>query len=166
MDYRDLLSIFESMLFIFWHHAWNKFFKLKSAILLRFSCCTKKLLMKKILFLFVCVGFPIAVLSQDLLSQQKSERLFKGGIDLIEHGDYGAARESFTEFLSISPQRDLKTGDAEYYQAFCSLNLYHGDGEKLIEDFIAQNPNHPKSATVQRAYGRIQHITELDSIVI
>ena len=147
MDYRNLLSSFESMLFIFWHRAWNKFFKLKSAILLRFSCCTKKLLMRKILFLFVCVVFPIAVLSQDLLSQQKSEHLFKSGIDLIEHGNYGAAREAFTEFLSIPSQLGFKKGDAEYHLAFCALNLYHADGEKLIEDFIAQNPNHPKSAT-------------------
>ena len=137
MDYRDLLIIFESMLVIFCVEAWHKFFKLKSAILLRFSCCTKKLLMRKTIFLFVYLVFPIAVLSQDLLSQQKLERLFKDGIDLMEHNEYGAAREAFTEFLSIPSQVGFKKGDAEYYLSFCALNLFHGDGEKLIEDFIA-----------------------------
>ncbi len=147
MVYRNLLIKFESMLVIFWVKAWHKFFKLKSAIFLRFFCCTKKPLMRKSAFLFICFIFPIAVLSQDLLSQQKSERLFKHGIDLMEHGEFGAARQSFSDFLTSSLQADLKRGDAEYYQAFCSLNLYHTDGEKLIEDFITQNANHPKSAT-------------------
>ena len=103
--------------------------------------------MKKTTFLFICLILPIVALSQDLLSQQKSERLFKSGLELMEHGEYGAAREAFSNFLSISPQQDLKRGDAEYYRAFCSLNLYHTDGEKLIDDFIAQNANHPASLT-------------------
>src|SRR6478735_6101473 len=132
MVYRNLLIIFGSMLSIFCVKAWQKFFKLKSAILFGFSCCTKKLLMKSITFLFISLVFPIAVLSQDVLSQQKSERLFKHGIELIEHSEYGAAREAFTNFLASAPRQDLKRAEAEYYQAFCSLNLYHADGEKLI----------------------------------
>ena len=135
------------MQFIFRVTAWNKFFKLRSTILLGFRCSSKKLLMKKTTFLFVCLVFPIVVLSQDLLSQKKSERLFKSGIDFIEHGEFGAARETFSNFLSNSSQQDLKRGDAEYYLAFCALNLYHADGEKLIESFIAQNTNNPKSTT-------------------
>ena len=101
MDYRNLLSIFEFMLLIFCVGAWLIFFKLKSTIFLGFSCCTKKLLMKKTTFLFICLIFPIVALSQDLLSQQKSERLFKSGLELMEHGEYGAAREAFSNFLSI-----------------------------------------------------------------
>ncbi len=103
--------------------------------------------MKRAAFVLICLGFSIVVHAQDLLSQKKSERLFKTGIDLVEHGEFGAARQTFTEFLFISPAQDLKRGDAEYYKAFCSLNLYHSDGEKLIEDFIALNINHPKAAT-------------------
>ena len=127
--------------------AWNKFFKLKSTILLGFPCCTKKFLMRKVSFLFICFVFPVSVFSQDLLSQGKSDRLFKSGIDLMEHGEYGAARIAFSDFLSSSIQQDLKRGAAEYYQAFCALNLYHSDGEKLIENFVVQNANHPRSAT-------------------
>lgn len=135
------------MHFIFCVTAWSKFFKLKSTILFGFSCFTKKFLMKRTTFLFICLGFSTLALSQDLLSQSKSERLFKKGIDLMEHGEFGAARETFSNFLSITSQQDLKRGDAEYYRAFCSLNLYNADGEKLIENFIVQNTNHPKSAT-------------------
>ena len=97
--------------------------------------------------LFRSLYFSIVVQSQDLLSQAKSERLFKSGIDLMEHAEFGAARETFANFLLQAPQRDLKRGDAEYYKAFCSLNLYHADGEKLIENFISENGHHPKAAT-------------------
>ncbi|MBK5278061.1 MAG: tetratricopeptide repeat protein [Bacteroidia bacterium] len=65
----------------------------------------------------------------------------------MEHGEYGAARVAFSEFLSTSLQQDLKRGDAEYYKAFCAVNLFQPDGEKLIENFIAQNDNHPRSTT-------------------
>ena len=145
MDNRVLLSSFGFMQFIFC--ACKKFFKLKSAILLGLPCCTKKLLMKKANFLFICFIFPVFAFSQDLISQGKSERLFKSGIDLMEHGEYGAARIAFSDFLSNSVQPDLKRGEAEYYQAFCALNLYHPDGEKLIENFVVQNANHPRSTT-------------------
>jgi len=103
--------------------------------------------MKKANFLFICFIFPIIVFSQDLVSQGKPERLFKSGIDLMEHGEYGAARNAFSDFLSVYVTRDLKRGEAEYYQAFCALNLYHPDGEKLIENFVIKNASHPRSAT-------------------
>ena len=103
--------------------------------------------MKRTTFLILCLFFSIVAQSQDLLSQGKSERLFKSGIDLMEHAEYGAARETFSNFLLHAPQRDLKRGDAEYFKAFCSLNLYHADGEKLIENFISENVHHPKAAT-------------------
>ncbi|MEK6783100.1 MAG: tetratricopeptide repeat protein [Bacteroidota bacterium] len=100
--------------------------------------------MKKITFLFISLVFPIVVHSQDLLSQKKAEQLFESGIDLMEHAEYGAAREAFSNYLSLAA-RDLKSREAEYYRAFCSLHLFHADGEKLMEDFITQNVNHPKA---------------------
>lgn len=103
--------------------------------------------MKKANFLLICFIFPLIALSQDLISQGKSDRLFKSGIDLMEHGEYGAARSAFSDFLATYVTRDLKRGDAEYYQALCALNLYHPDGEKLIENFVQQNANHPRSVT-------------------
>jgi hypothetical protein len=42
---------------------------------------------------------------------------------------------------------DARRADAEYYKAFCSLNLYHSDAEKQIESFIVKNPTHPRAGT-------------------
>lgn len=85
--------------------------------------------------------------SQNLLSQQQIDRKFTLALDLFDHNQFGAARNEFSEYLSLSSDRDVKRIDAEYYLAVCALNLYHGDGEQLIENFIRENPKHPKSVT-------------------
>ena len=82
---------------------------------------------------------------QEPLSQQKPERLFQSGLDLLAHHQYGASYKTFGDFLKVNTVSDSRQVDAEYYQAFCALNLYHADGEKLLEDFIATHPGYPKA---------------------
>jgi TolA-binding protein len=84
---------------------------------------------------------------QHQLSQTKSERLYQKGSELVVHENYGAARKVFSEFLQEAPPTDPRRGEAEYYVAFSALNLNHSDGEKLIDQFITQNPSSPKAAT-------------------
>ena len=73
--------------------------------------------MKKPLFALVfCVFFHFST-AQDLLSQKKTDRLYKSGIDLLERNEYGAARQVFEDFLKLSPQQDLRRADAESLQA-------------------------------------------------
>jgi TolA-binding protein len=123
------------------------FFKLKPAITFAFRCSVEKPFMKGIvLFLFILFSFASAK-AQDLLSQQKGERLYKTGVDLMDKNQFGAARENFSEFLTSTATNDLTHIDAEYYLAFCALNLFHADAEKLFSDFVAKHPSHPKSAT-------------------
>ncbi|CAN5246757.1 tetratricopeptide repeat protein [soil metagenome] len=82
---------------------------------------------------------------QETLSQRKSEQLFTTGMDLISHHEYGAAYRVFSDFLKTYHLPDSRKADAEYYQAFCALSLYHADGEKLLENYIAANPRYPKA---------------------
>jgi TolA-binding protein len=84
---------------------------------------------------------------QDQLGRTKTERLYNKGTQLVQHSTYGPAREVFTEFLKVAAPTDARRADAQYYIAYCALNLGHSDGEKLIEDFIAANPSNPRSAT-------------------
>lgn len=124
----------------------DKFFNLISAIFSKITSFWGKCWMKKSLItgFFIILFIPVA--SQNLLSQAEAERLYKTGLELVDHGELGAARETFGKYLSISPRHDLRRGDVEYYHAFCSINLYHPDGEKLIENFIAQHSNQPRAA--------------------
>ena len=99
--------------------------------------------MRKPLFaLGFCIFFHFSI-AQDLLSQNKAERLYKSGIDLLNRNEYGAARQVFEVFLDRSSQEELRRVDAEYYRALCGLALYHADGEKLIGDFIGTNALNP-----------------------
>lgn len=82
---------------------------------------------------------------QETISQQKTERLFQTGLDLLSHREYGASLKAFSDFLKVYPRSDSRSADAEYYQALCALNLFHGDAERLLENYIANYPGYPKA---------------------
>ncbi len=103
--------------------------------------------MNRYIALCFVVFFSAHVFAQDQLSQNKTEKLYQRGVDLVNHSNFGAAREAFTEFLSLSSPTDSRRGEAEYYVAFCALNLGHKDGERLIDDFIDHNPSSPRAST-------------------
>ena len=101
------------------------------------------------IFISTALLFLIAGLArgQDQLSQSKAERLYQKGTELVVHGNYGAARKVFSEYLAEAPPNDPRRGEAEYYVAFSALNLNHTDGEKLIDQYISHYPSSPKAAT-------------------
>ncbi len=96
-----------------------------------------------LIFTFIVQGLT----AQDQLSQNKVEQLYRRGTELISHSNYGAAREVFSDFLEHASPTDSRRGEAEYYVAFSALSLRHTDGEKLIDDFIDNNPSSPKAST-------------------
>lgn len=89
--------------------------------------------------------WPVA--AQHQLSLSKEERLYQKGQELIAHSNFGAARQVFTEFLASTTPTDARRSEAEYYVAFTALNLGHADGEKLIDQFLADHPSSPRAAT-------------------
>src|SRR5688572_27433843 len=96
---------------------------------------------------FFVVLIAQVVHAQDQLSQNKVEKLYQLGVELINHTNYGAARQVFTDFLAQASPIDSRRSEAEYYVAFSALNLGHKDGEKLIDNFIEHNPSSPKAST-------------------
>src|SRR5690606_27944446 len=50
---------------------------------------------------------------QDQLSQTRAERLYQKGTELVVHGNYGAARKVFSEYLQEAPSSDPRRGEAE-----------------------------------------------------
>lgn len=101
--------------------------------------------MKGLVFvLLLAVSSP--AIAQDLISQSQPDILFQSAKDLLAHHEFGAARDAFAQFLKVAPAADARRIEAEYYEAFSGLSLYHGDGEKKISDFIEKHPLAPKSA--------------------
>jgi TolA-binding protein len=99
--------------------------------------------------LFLLLAFLVAgvTYAQDPLSQQKAERLYAKGRELVDHNNFGAARQIFSEFLAVATPTDTRRSEAQYYVAFSALNLGHEDGEKLIDNFIENNPSSPRAST-------------------
>ena len=126
----------------------EQFFKLSTAIISELPSFSGKQRMNRG---FICIGiFCLAIISlqgQNLISQTSADRLYASGVDLMEHNQFGGARQSFADFLAQSSPSDMRRAEAQYYEAFCALNLYHSDGEKKIEDFVKSNPNHQRTAT-------------------
>ena len=146
MDNTARLFTFELLHFIFFDLARQNFFKLITAIKCRSACSERKLRMKKSTGVLVLVLYSCFLVNgQEPLSQQTPERLFQTGLDLLAHHEYGPAYKSFDEFLNVNTISGSRQADAHYYRAFCALNLYHANGEKLLVDFIDQHPGYPKA---------------------
>jgi tetratricopeptide (TPR) repeat protein len=86
--------------------------------------------------------------AQELYSQQRQERLYKIGLELLQKKDFAAAKTVFEELQQILTNTDYRRIESEYFSAFCSLNLYHQNGEKLVLDFIEEHPEAPLLSTV------------------
>lgn len=95
-----------------------------------------------IAILFVSLG---SLKAQNTLYQQNANRYFDAGLELLDNDKFGAAREQFEQYLKEGKD-EIKRVDAEYYVAFCALNLDNADGAQLIAEFVKKRPDHPKAA--------------------
>lgn len=91
---------------------------------------------------------------QNTISQAEDNALFRKGLELLDKSNYTAARETFENYIERS-HNDSRKSDAAYYLAFSALNLYHNDGEKLVEEFIRQHENHPKAIVAYYELGNL-----------
>ncbi|MBX9853676.1 MAG: tetratricopeptide repeat protein [Cytophagaceae bacterium] len=99
---------------------------------------------RRILLLFLFI-YTFQLFGQNTLVKNSDDELFRTGLELLDHEKYGAAREFFQRYINLN-KNDLKSIDAEYYIAYCALNLFNADAEALFENFIATHPEHSKSA--------------------
>lgn len=101
----------------------------------------------KMFRLFTCLLLlPFILLGQDQLSRGRADELYRKGLELIQHNNFGAARRVIENFLEVAEANDLRRTEASYQRAYCALQLAHADAEKLMEDFMDQHPAHPRAA--------------------
>lgn len=102
--------------------------------------------MRKITFLFSITFIALGSLkAQQTLHQNNENQYYRFGLELFDKQKFSAAREQFERYLDVGKD-DIKKADAEYYIAYCALNLNNPDGTQLISDFVAKRPNHPKAS--------------------
>jgi len=70
---------------------------------------------------------------------------FRSALDLFSKEKYGAAKKKFTNVIKLAndPRSEMSSNSA-YYAGICAVKLFNNDAERLLTDFIAENPEHAK----------------------
>ena len=81
------------------------------------------------------------LMAQKTAPQYNPEALYEQGRTLFQNGAYGAAIESFSQYLkSIDDPMSQKSVDAQYYLAVSALYAGRNDAEARIKLFVNDNP--------------------------
>ena len=94
--------------------------------------------------IFILFGI-ISSFAQASLSFTNSDYSYREGLELLNGGKYLAASKAFGSYREQGDD-PVKLADAQYYMAYCAIQLRNGDGEMMIEQFIAEHPNHTKAS--------------------
>ncbi|MCF6352006.1 MAG: tetratricopeptide repeat protein [Cyclobacteriaceae bacterium] len=90
-------------------------------------------------FLIFLIFITTASFGQATLQQSLPEELFSEGLDMMSKSEFGSARQYFERYLETNETKYKER--AEYNIAKCALNLYHLDGETLINKYIEDYPS-------------------------
>ncbi|MCK5368593.1 MAG: tetratricopeptide repeat protein, partial [Cyclobacteriaceae bacterium] len=97
----------------------------------------------------------LSVQGQSSLNFTTEDTPYRIGLELLNQGKYLAASKSFDTYL-VQGKDPLKVADAQYYIAFCALQLKNQDGEALIEEFISDYPYHTKASLAYYELGNLK----------
>ncbi len=122
--------------------------------------------MRALFFSLTIIVFGICFsYGQTPLNFTNSDVSYRQGIDWINQGKYLAAQQAFNHYLEKGND-PIKLADAKYYQAYCAIQLKNGDGEMMIEKFIAENPNHSKASLAYYELANLKYSEKNYSLAI
>ena len=98
----------------------------------------------------------ISVKGQSSLIFNSDDVPYRNGMELLNDGKYLAASKSFEAYLGQGKD-PIKLADAQYFMAFCALQLKNQDGESLIEEFIKEHPDHTKASLAYYELGCLKY---------
>ena len=88
----------------------------------------------------------LALINQPALAQKQlplyePNALYDRGLVLFNNGEYGAALETFTNYLGLVKDKKLQNAvNAQYYIAVSALYAGQSDAEAKIQAFVNDNP--------------------------
>ena len=109
-------------------------------------------------FQFVIVVFQAKVVAQNSNYHQSVERRFDEGVEYLIKSNYSAARKCFEDYISADIGNSDRRALAEYHRAYAALHLYHNDGEYLMNQFLQQHLDHPKSLVANYDLGNFYYL--------
>lgn len=97
-----------------------------------------------------------AVKAQKNITHYEPQLLYEQGLTLFQHGEYGAALETFSKYLNaIEDRKAPKAVDAQYYIAVSALYTGQSDAESKITAFVNDNPGSTWSSHVNFLYANV-----------
>ena len=102
----------------------------------------------------------ISLIIGPLVFAQKSNGVYdaysdyREGMALYNQGLYAAAQGFFENVIASSSDHSDLQMNADYYYALCALELFNSESDKLLADFIEQNPHDHKSQNARFELGR------------
>lgn len=108
--------------------------------------------------LLVSALFTAPLQAQTISIDDDALRDYNAGLEHVQKKKYAAAQQRFNKALE-DPHllSSVELENAEYYSALCALELFNEHGDKMMETFVKDHPEHAK---VQMAYfhlGRYSH---------
>lgn len=108
--------------------------------------------------LVVSALFTSPLLAQTISIDDDALRDYNAGLEHVQKKKYAAAQQRFNKALE-NPHllSSIELENAEYYSALCAMELFNDHGDKTMETFVNDHPEHAK---VQMAYfhlGRFAH---------
>ena len=111
---------------------------------------------RELIFLFLLLCFQST--AQTISIDDDALRDYNAGLEHVQKKKYAAAQQRFNKALE-NPHllSSIELENAEYYSALCAMELFNDHGDKTMETFVNDHPEHAK---VQMAYfhlGRFAH---------
>lgn len=111
----------------------------------RYSITYQSQFLKSLLILFGCLLSSGLIQAQSSYTQQEEEQLFRKATELIEQGNFSAARLAYQDFLLKASATSNRRAEVEYGMTSAALRAANKDGEALALTFIENYPVHPKT---------------------
>ena len=105
--------------------------------------------------LFFCL-ITTSLSAQKQIPYYEPDALFDQGLTLFQYGEYGAAFESFSNYLNaVEDKKIQKAVDAQYYIAVSALYAGQSDAEAKIKAFVTMNPGSTWSQHANYLYANV-----------
>lgn len=104
------------------------------------------------------IGIAANLMAQKTAVYNEPEATYRSAMELFNKEVYGAAKDKFVTVISMIDNIDDEMRvSAEYYNAFCAVELFNDDAELLLRQFIKK---HPQSTYIRNIYfqlGKFQY---------
>jgi len=100
--------------------------------------------LKKIAFLTVITLYSGVISAQQSEMNTNSSAAYNHAIKLYNNKAYAAAQKSFKEVALTTESVSTLKSDSEYYTAMCAIKLNQVEAEKMVMNFVENNPNSNK----------------------